>query len=208
MSKLSHKIFGIGVAKTGTVSLGLALKRLGFNHISYDENLNEKYNQGEYEIILKSAEKYDSFEDGPWNQGNFYKMLDKRFPQSKFILTIREMESWVSSHEKHFSARELIKNPTQLWKRQYTDEKKADLIRWHQQRTDEVINYFADQADRLLIMDICGGEGWEKLCNFLGFEIPDQPFPKANVTAKRNLSTVNLWKKIIQSKFSFINQNF
>jgi hypothetical protein len=31
--------------------------------------------------------------------------------------------------------------------------------------------------DRLLIMDILGGDGWPALCGFLGRPIPDEPFP-------------------------------
>jgi 3'(2'), 5'-bisphosphate nucleotidase len=37
----------------------------------------------------------------------------------------------------------------------------------------------------LLVLDITAGEGWEKLCPFLGKPIPDIPFPKANVTRIR-----------------------
>jgi hypothetical protein len=36
--------------------------------------------------------------------------------------------------------------------------------------------------ERLLVMDIAAGEGWEKLCPFLGVPIPPEPFPVANKT--------------------------
>jgi Sulfotransferase domain len=32
-------------------------------------------------------------------------------------------------------------------------------------------------------MDITNGDGWDKLCPFLGLDIPDTPFPKSNVGA-------------------------
>ena len=32
----------------------------------------------------------------------------------------------------------------------------------------------------LLVMDICAGEGWDKLCSFLGAPIPSTPFPNTN----------------------------
>ena len=37
--------------------------------------------------------------------------------------------------------------------------------------------YFKDRKRDLLIIDICGGEGWEKLCQFLGKDIPEASFP-------------------------------
>ena len=39
--------------------------------------------------------------------------------------------------------------------------------------------------DRLLVMDIPAGDGWEKLCPFLGVPIPDAPFPHAYKTEYR-----------------------
>jgi 3'(2'), 5'-bisphosphate nucleotidase len=53
----------------------------------------------------------------------------------------------------------------------------------------EVATYFRDRPNDLLIIDVTAGEGWEKLCPFLGKPIPDLPFPKANVTQIR-------WMKI------------
>lgn len=35
-------------------------------------------------------------------------------------------------------------------------------------------------ADRLLVMEL--GDGWEKLCPFLGKPIPDEPYPRVNST--------------------------
>ena len=38
--------------------------------------------------------------------------------------------------------------------------------------------------DRLLVIDIVGGDGWEQLCPFLGVPIPEEPFPHSNKTTK------------------------
>lgn len=46
-------------------------------------------------------------------------------------------------------------------------------------------DYFAGRPEDLLIMDICAGDGWEKLCPFLGFEIPETPFPHLNTRAEK-----------------------
>lgn len=43
-----------------------------------------------------------------------------------------------------------------------------------------VQSYFEHRSHDLLIMDICGGEGWWKLSQFLGLATPDIPFPHWN----------------------------
>jgi len=40
-----------------------------------------------------------------------------------------------------------------------------------------VREYFLDRPKDLLIMDIVGGDGWDKLCEFLGRDLPKAPFP-------------------------------
>lgn len=195
--KGKNKIFGIGAPKTGTTSLGKALEILNFKHMSFDVELNRKYEEGDYEAIFRLAENYDSFEDGPWNRGEFYKELDRQFQNSKFILTVRELSSWIESYEKHFSAKQLRENPQQLWIRKYDRQRKNELMSWYEERTKGVLEYFKDKREDLLIMNICNGEGWEKLCPFLDIDIPNQPFPRQNITENRDLSTLGVWKIIV-----------
>lgn len=45
------------------------------------------------------------------------------------------------------------------------------------QHLKNVQEYFKDRPDALLVLDICGGEGWEELCAFLDTPAIDQPFP-------------------------------
>ena len=123
-----------------------------------------------------------------------YPILDKEFPQSKFILTIRDKESWLRSV--YF----LLKDN---WQISYTDDGRIDgllsLIRkmhiFHTVDYDDayfsilydnhlrnVEHYFKGREQDLLTIDICGGEGWERLCQFLGKEVPDVSFPHRNKT--------------------------
>jgi hypothetical protein len=42
----------------------------------------------------------------------------------------------------------------------------------------DVQEYFKDRPADLLVMNICAGEGWEKLCPFLNRDaIPSRDFP-------------------------------
>ncbi|MEL6669173.1 MAG: sulfotransferase, partial [Bacteroidota bacterium] len=50
------KVFGIGLIKTGTTSLGKALEILGFNpHISYDEELMNCWMSSDFNPIYKAS---------------------------------------------------------------------------------------------------------------------------------------------------------
>lgn len=42
---------------------------------------------------------------------------------------------------------------------------------------ENVRTFFQDKPGKLLELNIIAGDGWEKLCPFLGKPIPDQPFP-------------------------------
>jgi len=54
----------------------------------------------------------------------------------------------------------------------------------------KVILTVRDPQDRLLVYEV--KEGWEPLCEFLGVEVPDEPFPRLNDTAemRRRIRTV------------------
>ena len=45
---------------------------------------------------------------------------------------------------------------------------------------DAAVSRRTSTRPRLLEMDIAAGDGWEKLCAFLGRDVPDQPFPHLN----------------------------
>ncbi|MEL7356074.1 MAG: sulfotransferase family protein [Cyanobacteria bacterium J06560_6] len=185
---MGKKVFCIGSPKTGTTSLGSALKILGYNHKSYSFELSRKvYQSGDYKILFAVVEEFDSFDDGPWNRDEFYKVLDENFPGSQFILTVRETQSWSKSHENHFSSNGLRNIRKELWINNY-DKKREEFIQEYEARTKEVINYFSKRPKQLLVMNICESEGWEKLCPFLNLPIPSEPFPTKNVTANKKKS--------------------
>ena len=47
----------------------------------------------------------------------------------------------------------------------------------------EVIEYFKGR-DNFIIMDVCAGDTWDKLCPFLGVPQPKMEFPHGNATTK------------------------
>jgi len=171
------KVFGIGMFKTGTKSLGEALYALGYKTswwnwgvVECDWYPNNDEIEAHIEEIIEYAERFDAFTDAPWLYA--YKQLDKAFPNSKFIMTTRSYE-------------DVAKSDIGMWVR---DGAKPDdipepskFINRIKKHEEEVKEYFKNRPDDLLIINVCEGEGWEKIAPFLGEEkIPDINFPHAN----------------------------
>lgn len=187
-----NKVFEVGSPKTGTSSLGVAFEILGLKHKGWDRRLYLQCKSGDFKETLKEAKKFDAFEDGPWHNFDLYKVFDNKFPKSKFILLERDIKSWIKSHEDHFSVDKRAGGTAPIENYQ---SKKKEIIDNHLKKYKEVKDYFKNRPDDLLIMNICAGDGWEKLCPFLGFPIPKEKFPHANKT-KSSLFK-DLLKKII-----------
>ena len=92
-------IIGVGFQKTGTSSLREALKVLDFRVKDTTTRALVPILKNDYSSILRMLKNFDAVEDTPWYM--IYKELDKLIPNSKFILTIRDEESWYLSVKKH-----------------------------------------------------------------------------------------------------------
>ncbi len=115
-----------------------------------------------------------------------YRELDEKFPNSKFIFTIRDKEKWLESVRKHFHRRPAStlgswgkENRKALYGSLIASE--CDFEGVYDRHHAEVLEYFKDRPEAdLLVLDVCSGEGWSKLCTFLGCEAPIMPFPHGN----------------------------
>ena len=97
------KIFGIGHNKTATTSLEAILKAYGFAMPKQHEQETLAVKQslrGNYEPLKRLVERFDAFQDLPFSEGHCYVVCDALFPNSKFILTIRDEEEWFNSFVK------------------------------------------------------------------------------------------------------------
>jgi fructose-1,6-bisphosphatase/inositol monophosphatase family enzyme len=181
------KIFGIGLSKTGTSSLAQALQRLGFK--TRDCMGTRRYVAGDLSSIdMDTVLAHDALTDTPIP--SFYRELDARLPGSKFILTVRDRESWLQSCRKQFTERAAAAQSDahrrlfeDLYGTNVFDEQRfAD---GYERFVAGVHEYFRGRPADLLVLNVTAGDGWEKLCPFLGRPIPEAPFPKANVTQIR-----------------------
>lgn len=182
----TNKIFGIGLSKTGTTSLAQALRILGYTTNDFP---SLRYLPHQLRGIKeKELAAYTAFTDLPVVP--FFEQLYNRYHNSKFIYTIRDIDSWLASCRAYprFN-KPIYQLPLKVIKlRQmvygcisFNEEKFRKAYYQHHKR---VQSYFANKTDCLLVYNICGGETWPPLCGFLNCSIPTTTFPFAN--AKRN----------------------
>jgi len=182
-----NKIFEIGLPKTGTTSLKSAFQMLGITQLGWAPTLYKLFKRKGTKALLNDINRKQAFSDGPWHDCD-YKILDQNFPNSKFIILERDNDDWIRSKEKHESPLHNNNdiNGDWLYKEWITDREnyiKKELS-FKENKYKEIKEYFKDRPNDLLVMDICKGEGWEKLCPFLGKPIPNKPFPFSNKSIK------------------------
>lgn len=166
---VKSKIFGIGLAKTGTTSLNDAFAILGISSIGCPTN-------------IPSIRRFAAATDGI--VADQFETLDQKFPQSKFIYTVRDRESWLESYIRYHGRKESA-SPEHADKveRLYGTKgiDRRALLDAYERHERHVFEYFKNRPNDLLVMNICGGEAdWEELCSFLGKPIPAVPFPASN----------------------------
>jgi len=181
MSELKkEKIFGIGLSRTGTKSLAAAMEKLGYKVKHSARFIDEVRFYDFLSDIIISAR---------------YKFLDYAFPESKFILTVRETESWIKSNQQHATRhgrrnrRDVRRIPLRRAENRflifgitYFDEQIFREVQktFHEEVNSYFRNKYTDYFNKLITLNICEGEGWEKLCTFLDKPIPKIPFPYKN----------------------------
>ena len=194
IERVPTRIFGIGLHKTGTTSLHAALRMLGFES---DHWKNAHWAKAIWEEMLagksKTVEQSYALSDLPI--AILYKKLDKAYPGSKFILTMRSEGSWLRSIEDHW---DINCNPFRAqWATDPFSHKVHKLVYGQQgfdavlflarfrKHNEDVRAYFKGREDDLLVMNMSNGAGWHQLCPFLGVESPAKPYPKKLVTERK-----------------------
>ena len=185
MIRDTTKVFGIGFHKTGTTSLGLALERMGFRvchgarplrSLFGDRRLLRMLETRQLDLVRRVAEEFDAFRDTPWFM--LHQELDRWFPGSKFILTVRDENAWLKSAVEYFGTSE---SDFRHWiYGAASPVGHEDVYRAQFRRHGAAVRtYFSTRPDDLLIVDWERGDGWAELGRFLGRPTPDVPFPWA-----------------------------
>jgi hypothetical protein len=178
----SPKVFGIGFHKTGTTSLGQALSLLGYRVCGDVATADPLIGARAVEFARELTERFDAFQDNPWPM--LYRELAAWYPDGKFVLTVRETESWLASMVTFFGDRD---SPMRAWIYGVGMPRGNEAVyrERYERHNREVRAFFADRPDQLLVLDFAAGDGWEQLCGFLGEPIPDRPFPRVKPSRPR-----------------------
>lgn len=172
-TKVANKVFGIGLPNTGTSSLNSALALLGIPSIYLPHSLSQ-------------IKEFDGASDLPI--AVFFKELDLLYPGSKFILTIRNTRDWLKSYQLHEQRLlKMYRGYKPDWLRELTvrcyGQEQFQTQQWlkaYARHLQSVTEYFQSRKSDLLIINICGGQGWQELCRFLNCTVPNIPFPHQN----------------------------
>ena len=193
------EIIGPGFGRTGTHALKLALERLGFGPAHHMFEVRDKPEQlPNWEAAARGERvDWDDVFRGYRSQVDFpgaryWRELVQRYPKAKVILTVRDPDAWFDSVEatinpflaargKHSSSHvnAIAEMGYQTVAVQVFDERLTDrdhATRVFRRHIAEVQSEIA--PDRLLTFDV--RNGWGPLCEFLGADAPDDPFPKTN----------------------------
>jgi hypothetical protein len=192
LAPIPTRIFGIGMHKTGTTSLHAALRALGFESAHWK---NAHWAKAIYEEMTgygKSWTVEHNYALSDLPIAILYEQLDRAYPGSKFILTLRNEGSWLKSVESHWDHN---LNPYRhQWSNDPFSHKVHKIIygrksfdalcfleRYRRHNT-EVREYFKHRPSDLLVMDMSNGAGWQQLCAFLDRPVPNEPYPKKLIT--------------------------
>lgn len=200
------KIFCIGRNKTGTTSLKVAFEELGYivGHQRTAEILcDQYYYQSEFDPIIEYCKTAQVFQDGPFSLPETYKHLDRAYPGSKFILSMRDSpEQWYQSVVR-FQTKKFGRDgklPTAEDLRNATDARKGwlfnrlklyglseddpfnkeKLIAHYEKHNRDILENFADRPENLLVINLAEPGSWRRFLDFIGARSSRTEFPWEN----------------------------
>ena len=201
------KVFCIGVWKSGTTSIGNALNiLLKGKHCGWTFVYRNYYLKNNKEALISTSRNYISFDDSPWNCKEVIDIMANEYPNSKFILPIRDVDEWFESFRKwnHNDLRRglvgrgiKMKSWNNLWsivcegwRRELLPDYDAVALNpiseyekiwknWYKQRNENLIKILGDRVLPIYFSKI-KPLSWEPICKFLNKQIPIHPFPHLN----------------------------
>jgi hypothetical protein len=202
------KVIGVGVGRTGTLSLKAALDRLDCGPCFHMRNvldhrdrlpLWEAAANGELVDWDAVFAGYRSSVD--WPGAAFWRELAAYYPRAKVVLTVRNPERWYDSVKETIYqlfgggtdselAAEALQRIPGIAKMHAFNRKviwDGDFLQGRFDDRDFALRAFDEHnaavcrtiaRERLLVFDV--KDGWQPLCDFLGAAVPDEPFPHLN----------------------------
>jgi len=195
---MALEIIGAGYGRTGTASLKLALDRLGLgpthhmsevmpspDRVALWTRIGRGEAQNSPSLWDEAFAGYNATVD--WPACTHWRALMEHYPNAKVILSRRDAGRWFESVNATILKPEinavLEQSPMgamiegNIWSLfdKKLDDREYMMARF-EKHCAEVIQ--GVPADRLLVFE--AKDGWGPLCEFLGVEAPDEPFPHVN----------------------------
>ena len=164
------KIFGIGLPKTGTWSLCLAMKLLGFKSLHF-------IYPGDFKYYKNTIDNYDFVNDCPISY--IFDELSKEYPDSKFICTTRNLDSWLKSSNFFFKKNRFEKSVEHL---NILFEspifQKEKFIKCYENHAKKVEIF--SRTNSVLYLPLEYEDKWDLICSFLKIKKINRNYPYIN----------------------------
>jgi hypothetical protein len=199
------KVIGAGMPRTGTLSLKIALEKLGYGPCHH---MTEVYRRPRLPTLWSRAfdgtladfeeifGDYNATTDAP--AAFLFDALAERYPEAKVVLSIRDANSWYASMEatiltqrsqdavagtpliamlqRMFAYLAKRGGPSQPIVPGAPPPPREAMIAWFNAHNARVRSMIT--AERLLEFEAT--QGWEPLCRFLGVGVPNESYPRVN----------------------------
>ena len=190
------QVIGAGFGRTGTMSLKLALEKLGRGPCYHMiEAMKRPAHDAVWQVAADGGPvDWDRLFHGfrsavDWPAAAFWPVLSDKYPRARVILTTRDPESWFRSMSSTIFP--LVLGTPARDKVDHRRMVRSVIVRnTFEDRTDDrgfVLEVFRRNTERVLAEIPAGrllhyrlGDGWEPLCAFLGAAVPNEPFPHVN----------------------------
>lgn len=191
---MALEVIAAGLGRNATFSMKFALERLGFGPCHH---MSEVFANGRRQVPLwievgRGKPDWDAIFEGfrscsDYPSANYWRELADRYPEAKVVLTARDPDSWFESvSETIFAPRmldslkgaplETMLNLVIFDHFEGNIKDRAYMIDWYVRRNQEVV----DSLPRDRLLQFHPKMGWQPLCDFLGVDVPDVPFPRVN----------------------------
>ncbi|KAE9962042.1 hypothetical protein BLS_000904 [Venturia inaequalis] len=188
---MAPQVLVLGMPRTGTQSLGEALRTLGHQNVYHMTSVGPNNHHDKWVAALEAKFEskgteftrqdfdeilgdFDAVSDFPCSI--FYRELMSAYPTASLILSTRPEDAWYTSMSKtlHLAYTKAQSSPSKLAKMYNYHLWGNDFLAHGREafRTHNagVIAAAAEQGREVLIFD--PSQGWESLCGFLGKDVP------------------------------------
>ena len=184
--EMRPRVFCIGLNKTGTSSFHQAMQILGLKSLhgggvdwggdKINQAVRDAFNEGR-PLLSDVDPVFDAFSD-VGTLAKHFDLLDEQYPGSRFVLTVRPVDEWISSRRRHVE-RNVVRKQAGKYHGTFLVVDEARWRReWHR-HVERARRHFAGRPE-FLEVDLTACVGWGPVCRLLQLPEPSVPFPWAN----------------------------